>query len=266
MQGRIELKAISGDVLVGIRRGSRVFVDANTVSGSTTSELELGDAPAPARNRAPRRKARSSSSSSRRSAVTCASSARPLRWSSASNRERRARTGSLATFGFSEALVGGDRQPVRHPVHDPRAAPGRRDRAACLGVRDRSAERRRVPAVRPDQPPGGSVGRPDAPEADSRRRRSRESAAARLDPDRLRVRRAHDLAALRGRLPRRDRDGVLRRRLPVVPSRARRSPAARRRKLEARDQPRRSAARRPGARRSRHRPAERTDVRFSSTL
>jgi hypothetical protein len=47
MQGRIELKAISGDVLVGIRRGSRVFVDANTVSGSTTSELELGDAPAP---------------------------------------------------------------------------------------------------------------------------------------------------------------------------------------------------------------------------
>jgi hypothetical protein len=47
MQGRVELKAISGDVLVGIRRGSRVFVDANTVSGSTTSELELGDAPAP---------------------------------------------------------------------------------------------------------------------------------------------------------------------------------------------------------------------------
>jgi DUF4097 and DUF4098 domain-containing protein YvlB len=47
MQGRIELKAISGDVLVGVRRGSRIFVDANTVSGSTTSELELGDAPAP---------------------------------------------------------------------------------------------------------------------------------------------------------------------------------------------------------------------------
>lgn len=45
MEGRIELKAISGDVLVGIRRGSRLFVDANTVSGSTTSELELGDAP-----------------------------------------------------------------------------------------------------------------------------------------------------------------------------------------------------------------------------
>jgi Toastrack DUF4097 len=47
-EGRIELKAISGDVVVGIRRGSRVFVDANTVSGSTTSELELGDAPSTA--------------------------------------------------------------------------------------------------------------------------------------------------------------------------------------------------------------------------
>jgi Putative adhesin len=46
LNGRIELKAISGDVMVGIRRGARVFVDANTVSGSTTSELELGDTPA----------------------------------------------------------------------------------------------------------------------------------------------------------------------------------------------------------------------------
>ena len=30
---------------MGVRRGSRVFVDANTVSGSTSSELELSDAP-----------------------------------------------------------------------------------------------------------------------------------------------------------------------------------------------------------------------------
>jgi hypothetical protein len=43
--GRVEVKAISGDVTVGIRRGARVYVDANTVSGSTSSELELGDAP-----------------------------------------------------------------------------------------------------------------------------------------------------------------------------------------------------------------------------
>jgi hypothetical protein len=45
LNGRIELKAISGDVTVGVRRGARVYVDANTVSGSTSSEFELGDAP-----------------------------------------------------------------------------------------------------------------------------------------------------------------------------------------------------------------------------
>ena len=45
LKGRMELRAISGDIVVGIRRGSRVFVDANTVSGSTSSEFELGDAP-----------------------------------------------------------------------------------------------------------------------------------------------------------------------------------------------------------------------------
>ena len=44
-RGRVDLKAISGSVSVGIRRGSRLYVDANTVSGSTSSELELSDAP-----------------------------------------------------------------------------------------------------------------------------------------------------------------------------------------------------------------------------
>ena len=46
-RGRAELKAISGDVMVGVRSGSRVYVDANTVSGTTSSELELSDSPAP---------------------------------------------------------------------------------------------------------------------------------------------------------------------------------------------------------------------------
>ena len=45
-RGRMELKAISGDVMVGVRAGARVYVDANTVSGSTSSEFELSDAPA----------------------------------------------------------------------------------------------------------------------------------------------------------------------------------------------------------------------------
>jgi putative adhesin len=44
-RGRVELKAISGDVTVGVRSGARVYVDAKTVSGSTSSELELSDAP-----------------------------------------------------------------------------------------------------------------------------------------------------------------------------------------------------------------------------
>ena len=47
-RGRIELKAISGDVTVGVRTGARVYVDANTVSGSTSSEFELSDTPAAA--------------------------------------------------------------------------------------------------------------------------------------------------------------------------------------------------------------------------
>jgi hypothetical protein len=47
-KGRMDLRAISGDISVGIRKGSRLFVDANTVSGSTSSELELGDAPSAA--------------------------------------------------------------------------------------------------------------------------------------------------------------------------------------------------------------------------
>jgi DUF4097 and DUF4098 domain-containing protein YvlB len=44
-KGRMNLRAISGDISVGIRQGSRLFVDANTLSGSTSSELELADAP-----------------------------------------------------------------------------------------------------------------------------------------------------------------------------------------------------------------------------
>jgi hypothetical protein len=45
VRGRVDLRAVSGDVTVGVRRGSRLFVDANTVSGSTSSELDLSEAP-----------------------------------------------------------------------------------------------------------------------------------------------------------------------------------------------------------------------------
>ena len=45
VEGDVTLNAVSGDLHVGVRRGSRVYVDATSVSGSMESELELGDAP-----------------------------------------------------------------------------------------------------------------------------------------------------------------------------------------------------------------------------
>jgi len=47
MQGRVAAHSVSGDVTIGVRRGSKVFLDCNTVSGDTSSELEpTGDVPA----------------------------------------------------------------------------------------------------------------------------------------------------------------------------------------------------------------------------
>jgi Putative adhesin len=44
-QGNINLGAVSGDIVVGVRRGSRLWVDAQSISGETESELELAGAP-----------------------------------------------------------------------------------------------------------------------------------------------------------------------------------------------------------------------------
>ena len=44
--GEISLRSASGDIWIGIRRGSAVWVDASSMSGATTSELDVGDAPA----------------------------------------------------------------------------------------------------------------------------------------------------------------------------------------------------------------------------
>lgn len=41
-QGKVELKSVSGDMLVGIRRGSRVWMDVKTVTGDARSELDPG--------------------------------------------------------------------------------------------------------------------------------------------------------------------------------------------------------------------------------
>ena len=88
-----------------------------------------------------------------------------------------------------------------------------------------------------------------APEADPHRRRLRPGGAAGDDSHRVRGRRADDLAALRRRLPLRRADGVLRRRVSVVPACTRRARPARGRQLEARDLALRRATRRTGTRR-----------------
>ena len=44
--GEVSLQSASGDVYVGVRRGRRLWVDAKSMSGDTTSELKVGDAPA----------------------------------------------------------------------------------------------------------------------------------------------------------------------------------------------------------------------------
>jgi Putative adhesin len=41
MTGHVAAHSVSGDVRIGVRRGSRVFLDCNTVSGETSSELDL---------------------------------------------------------------------------------------------------------------------------------------------------------------------------------------------------------------------------------
>jgi DUF4097 and DUF4098 domain-containing protein YvlB len=46
MQGTVQAQAVSGDVEIAVRRGSKVYLDCSTLSGDTHSELELTtDAP-----------------------------------------------------------------------------------------------------------------------------------------------------------------------------------------------------------------------------
>ncbi len=44
-QGAVTLQSASGDIEIGIRKGSNLWVDARSMSGQTSSELELSDAP-----------------------------------------------------------------------------------------------------------------------------------------------------------------------------------------------------------------------------
>lgn len=45
MRGNVSTHSVSGDIRIGVRRGSKAHLDCNTVSGDTTSELELSPEP-----------------------------------------------------------------------------------------------------------------------------------------------------------------------------------------------------------------------------
>jgi hypothetical protein len=44
-EGEIAMQSVSGDLTLGVRSGSKLWVDARSTSGKTTSELALGDEP-----------------------------------------------------------------------------------------------------------------------------------------------------------------------------------------------------------------------------
>lgn len=47
-EGQIKLQSVSGDVRVGVRPGTRLHIDANSVSGDLSSELDVTDSPSEA--------------------------------------------------------------------------------------------------------------------------------------------------------------------------------------------------------------------------
>ncbi len=47
-EGDVTLQTASGDIEVGVKRGSKVWIDARSMSGETTSDLEVTDAPSDA--------------------------------------------------------------------------------------------------------------------------------------------------------------------------------------------------------------------------
>jgi len=44
--GSVNAQAVSGDVQIGVRRGAKVYLDCNTLSGDTSSELDMTGEPA----------------------------------------------------------------------------------------------------------------------------------------------------------------------------------------------------------------------------
>ena len=44
-EGEVAMQSVSGDLTLGLRSGSKLWVDARSTSGKTTSELEVRDDP-----------------------------------------------------------------------------------------------------------------------------------------------------------------------------------------------------------------------------
>jgi DUF4097 and DUF4098 domain-containing protein YvlB len=45
VQGKVDVTSASGDVELGVRRGSKVYIDASSMSGDMSSELDVSDTP-----------------------------------------------------------------------------------------------------------------------------------------------------------------------------------------------------------------------------
>jgi DUF4097 and DUF4098 domain-containing protein YvlB len=73
-QGETSVKSVSGDIRVGVVAGTRVWLDVNSMSGDTTSDLDPSEAPAAKNGESLRLKATSTSGDVR---ITRAASAAP---------------------------------------------------------------------------------------------------------------------------------------------------------------------------------------------
>ncbi len=73
-RGETSVKSVSGDIKVGVVAGTKVWLDVNSMSGDTTSDLDPSEAPATKNGESLRVKASSTSGDVR---ITRAASAAP---------------------------------------------------------------------------------------------------------------------------------------------------------------------------------------------
>ena len=233
--GDVGLKAVSGDVVVAMRRGLRVKLDINSVSGSVGSELDVSDTPI-ARRRAGGEPPRPHGQRRRPDHARSRGSRIAMRQPGGLWRHRDFMSlwgaETISQFGTQVSLLA---LPLVAIIVLERER-----------VQGRAADERRVPAVPALHAAGGRLGRP------ARRRPILVLANVGRAVALLSVPIAHWVGVLTiwqlyvvGFVVRR-LHRLLRRRLPVVPPGARRREQTRRGELEARDQPRGREHRRPG--------------------